>query len=950
MFVLYVLRCTVMIVLLHISGGERLTHNGTCDICDCSRKYIVDCSNRNLTYIPRDIAYTTRVLNMASNFLQRLDEGVFENLTMLIRLDLHNTALKKENVSSKAFKGLVHLKFLNISQNDQFPLTNVSKQPELFEHLPSLEELRMYGTTGTYNIKYGYPDVKLSKMVNLKELWIDGLTKLPFGPAFRNMTNLRILRVAGDSIEPSWRSKEFCMIEELEDGLLDNLVNVTHLYIRKCFVNNIGKNVFRNMENLEYLDMSINKRLGFKQLFQSFCSLPMKTVSLILNEVTTRSSTMCGNAITTDMAKCIKDKSIRELQLNQNVIFYVEKDVFSIFPKTLQTVSIRKNEFHLGIYMFYVSDLTNLTSLDMSYQFFTQHTSIWHNANNKLALQDIYSYKFYEQGEQYLTTSIGENGDHKPPDNSNDSQSVDDYISNKSNILHHNNHHFSMNLNQNNNMQYETSLTNRQNKKKVCPQLNKDNYIPPGTVLVNIPPNLEYLDLSHSKIASPIFELFVNETNQLQNINASNSLLYCWDGPVHGLTKLETLDLSNNFCTNVSMSFFETLTNLRRLNISYNFLGSSFAKDRHGQIMANLTKLESLDFSFNLIYNIPSLFLKSQTELIDLKGNVNMMGEFNIDIRHMRKLRKLDLKANRIRTLSAKICGELEYISKIGSTNGSSDVKLFVDLRANPLECSCDNIKFIKWLSKYYVSNNSSLSVNVSFCLNYESHHKLENLTSQHEIENMVHYLEMQCRSFTSLIVGLSVTLALIINVILGMVVHKFRWKLQYWYYVVLKRKTVQGRGDYELIDEPRYKYDVFVASSDDQKEFVIDKLRPVFKQNELTAFIAVYHINFNDNLVNTISKAINGSKVVLFVFSDDWSTDHCMNIAVHMWQCDMIERKKRSVLGIFLNNMTGEDAVKTKEIYCSTFIDFPGGTDEEEHEAFWTDCVNHIKRQGDMQ
>jgi hypothetical protein len=47
---------------------------------------------------------------------------------------------------------------------------------------------------------------------------------------------------------------------------------------------------------------------------------------------------------------------------------------------------------------------------------------------------------------------------------------------------------------------------------------------------------------------------------------------------------------------------------------------------------------------------------------------------------------------------------------------------------------------------------------------------------------------------------------------------------------------------------------------------------------------------------------------------------------------------------------MTGEDAVKTKEIYCSTFIDVPGGSDEEEHEAFWTDCVNHIKEQGDMQ
>ena len=959
---LFGLACIAMMATLSKSTAERWASNKTCDICYCSDNYVVNCSNRNLEYIPRDIDPRTRVLDLSTNYLQHIEGGSFENLTQLISLNLYNTALKKGDVSPNAFNGLVNLRYLNISHNDQFPLTNMSTPEELFQHVPSLEVLRMYGTTGTYNIKDGYPDDQLSSMVNLSELWIDGFTKSSFGPAFRNMTNLKILRVAGDSIEPAWRSNEFCAIEELEDGMLDNLVTVTHLYMRKCSIKSIGKHVFRDMENLKYLDMSMNRRLGFDQLFQSFCSLPFNTTSLIINEVARRSSHTCGNFITKKMAQCIKDKAIRELQLNQNVIYYIEHEVFSTFPKSLEIVSARKNEFHLGFYMFYVFTMPNLKRLDISYQFFTEATSIWHNKNDNSEVENT------RCKTSYLNKNMQSNDKHEESSNDyNDQGSLDQYIivpstdeqiSEINDILQGKDHQGAMSMsisenNQRKKLQFRTgqiSSQNRDKNEKVCPQLSKDNYIPPGTILINIPPELEYLDLSHSKHANPIFEMFVNETNNLQIINASNSLIYCWDGPVHGLTKIKEVDLSNNFCTNVSKRFFEKLTSLIRLNISYNFLGTVIAKDVNGRLMANLTKLESIDFSFNLIQNVPESFLKSQKELIHLIGHVNMMEEFDVDIRHMTKLRRLDLKANKLRTLSTRMREDLEMISTSGDRykNGDSDINLSVDLRANPLECSCENIGFIKWLYIHYDSN-SSLFVNVSHCLNYENHRKRVNINSQNDIKEMVQYLESHCRSFTALIVGLSVTLAVIINVILGFIVHRLRWKLQYWYYVVFNRET-EGRNGYELIEEPEYKYDVFVASPDNEKEFVIDKLRPVFRRNGIMAFLAVYHINFNDRLVYTIGKAINESKVVLFVFSNEWSTDHCMNIAVHMWQCDMIQRRRRPVLGVYLNKMTGADASKVKEIYCRTFIDFPGETDEEEQEAFWIDCVKNIREQGELQ
>ncbi|XP_045165620.2 toll-like receptor 4 [Mercenaria mercenaria] len=371
MYALFRLACVVLAIVPVYCDGRRQQY-GTCDICNCLVKDVVDCSDRSLTYIPKDLNVTTRELNLSSNYLQHIDNGNFEYLEELISLDLYNTSLK--NVSSDAFKGLTNLKFLNISQNDQFPLTNESTPMELFEHIPSLEVLRMYGTTGTYNIKNGYPDVQLSKLPSLEELWIDGLTNLTFGPAFRNMTSLKVLRLAGDFVEPSWRSKEFCMTD-LVEGMFDNVASITHLYIRKCYVTHIDKNVFQNLKNLEYLDLSENKKVGLEDMFNSFCSLSNTTTSLILNSVTATET--CGAGITKQMVKCIENKSIRELQLNHNKIRHIDTHVFSTLPKTLQILRATSNFFDLNIYIFYIFHMTNLTHLDISYQFFTDEISVW---------------------------------------------------------------------------------------------------------------------------------------------------------------------------------------------------------------------------------------------------------------------------------------------------------------------------------------------------------------------------------------------------------------------------------------------------------------------------------------------------------------------------------------------------------------------------------------------
>lgn len=924
-------------VLLVLTDSRQ--QNEACEICDCSVFGVVDCSNRNLREIPVDFNFTVTTLNMSSNLLQGFKNGIFKNMTTLKILDLYNNALKGENISGDAFEGLYNLTVLNISQNDQLPLTNASTPDELFSYTPLLQVLRMYGTTGTYNKSHGYPDKQLSKLKHLRELWIDGLIDMEFGPGFRNMTSLKILRLAGDFIDPSWRSHEFCSTN-LMDGMLDNLVSITHLYIRKCGVKEINRNVFEKLANLEYLDLSGNNKLDMTQVFDSFCSLSNKTTTLILNNIVSNYRNTCGTVITEKMVKCLKYKSIRELQLIHNQIRYIKTKALHSLPKTLQIVKASKNEFYLGLYMFDVSYLTNLTSLDISYQFFTDETSIWHmekrGIEKPLEARDGNVDGIYPKSNRISDLNM-ESKDKNVTHNSYKAGEVNNGRLQEGREFQSFVERLITSISYEVTDQHIVQQSKNKTGRLVCPQGSNDTYIPPGTVIANIPPNMEFIDISHSKHANPIFEMYFNESNTLRRIKASNSLLYCWEGPVHGLNRLETLDLSVNICNKVSDHFFQNLFSLKNLNISYNFLCGYIAHDLHGQILSDLTALESLDISFNRLSSIPKLFLRSQSKLKRLQLRGNLLEDFTVDTNHMTQLQLIDLSNNRFNWLSESTCNDLGRIALI--TRENTNRSLTINLKKNRIHCSCKNLEFVKWVYDHFRSN-TSLVVKISYCEYYENGTNIY-FKSRERLGHMVAHLERNCRSYFAIIAVVIVALVLTVNIILGVLVHRSRWKILYWYYVVLsKNRKKENRNDYEALESSEYLYDVFVASTEDKKDFVIDQLRPKLKEMELKAFIAVYDINSNQNLFKVIGKSIHASKVVLFVFTGERSSDRYIKIAVHMWQCEILNRRRPKALVIFLEQMTGTDNENLREVCCQTFIDYPGDSDAAV--AFWND-FDHI-------
>ncbi|XP_076084744.1 toll-like receptor 4 [Mytilus galloprovincialis] len=75
-----------------------------------------------------------------------------------------------------------------------------------------------------------------------------------------------------------------------------------------------------------------------------------------------------------------------------------------------------------------------------------------------------------------------------------------------------------------------------------------------GLIPVVIPYQLRKLHYRHCNIRYNLPELTLSN-NLLEYIDASFNTFYDWRGPIHNLKHLKFLDLSNNYCSNVSEIF-----------------------------------------------------------------------------------------------------------------------------------------------------------------------------------------------------------------------------------------------------------------------------------------------------------------------------------------------------------------------------------------------------------
>lgn len=431
--------------------------------------------------------------------------------------------------------------------------------------------------------------------------------------------------------------------------------------------------------------------------------------------------------------------------------------------------------------------------------------------------------------------------------------------------------------------------------------------------------SLEVILFSDCYIKYPLPYFNPRFSSVVRYINASGNMFCPWQGPIKGLEKMILLDLSNNMCRTVSNIFFSFFASLRTLYINDNLLGISKNMDGFNVVFQNLTKLESLTLSNNRIANISKFSLINQVNMSYLDLSDNLLQTFSIRIGNMRNLGMLDLSNNFLESLSAETYKEIENISLTQN--------ITVNLMRNKLKCSCYYMNFLKWMLMTKQSKKINLIYEKCIFANGTS----TSLKGDY-LERVVQHLDKSCSSILSLILPASILMFVLIICLVGGFIYRYRWNLRYFYYMMKARYSFQNEKAENFV------FDAFVSYSEDEGEFVINKMIPELEEHG-NLHLNIHHRDFvpGRKIVENILSAIQQSRYCLVLLSSGFLKSQWCMYEFSMAKMETVYAERDMVVVIMLEEVDTESIplelmhhLKTK-----SYIEYPT-RDEQGQQLFW--------------
>ncbi|XP_052217688.1 toll-like receptor 4 [Dreissena polymorpha] len=382
------------------------------------------------------------------------------------------------------------------------------------------------------------------------------------------------------------------------------------------------------------------------------------------------------------------------------------------------------------------------------------------------------------------------------------------------------------------------------------------------------------------------------------------------------------------------------MSNVKRLYLQRNNLYSAVENKK---LFHSNVHIEIIDLSVNRISRLHPLLFANQTKMRKINLAYNNLMAFDNKIGHMKSLQLLNISNNHMYTMTKELRSDLDNIAS-SRNNGS----LTLDLRKNVIACSCDNLEVLEWILDHIKPSHNLLVVRISEC--YFTHNRsssLPNATlilSKNDLQFQVNFLRYVCASYTSLIVVLVFIIFMFINIIVGGLVHRFRWKIRYWYYV-----STNTRSGYRSLNST-FEHDIYLVYDEHVEEFALDILKP--KLNELYYQVFTFNdIESGRSINDAVSNAIHGSKVVVFVVSKLCNNDPEWKCAVEMTEIESGKRGHSIGIVIFYNSGCTQNLPKSlKRLPHDSFIDYPEHQSIEEMDAFWKDLPIKINNIGSFQ
>ena len=701
------------------------------------------------------------------------------------------------------------LKYLNLSWN---PLNYVNKSA--FKNLPNLEELRIANTLREFDSNDFKPDIfrelkrlKYLDMKNKKD------SKSPYpADALSALSSLEVLLINGKQSgfgEPFQKLKNLTTLDiSGENG--------------NCAIPNLRGGYFQNVKSINVLALSwCNMRNIEETTFGQLPSLIKLDISnnmelsfdIMLNvtrdlrktniEVFKANRIHClfgpGTQLMIRDVVNLNATRIKELYVDSNRIASVESGAIMFLPRTLEHLSIADNELTFGLYCLELANLVNLKVLNASFQ---------------------HSYHDYYD----IYVPCNENRRHLQRSNKSITTLANPQKPLKAGIVNF----FHTHLNE----------------------------------YVGLPQRVETIYLNSCGFKNP-FRTEKYSNNKVRHVYLQDNTIYNWIGPVLNVEFVETMNLSNNFCTGLSTQFLDGFVGLKTLLMNGNLIGYSLQNDVNGLSFKNLRNLTTLEMTSNKISILATNIFFNLTSLKLLRLSNNLMRDFNVDIGHMLDLDTLDLSHNELTTLKRTTINSIDII-------GKKKPRFQFVLAGNPLRCDCDNLDFIRWTakSKNIVFNSDD------FCLSTKATNGRVNMTN---IAEFLVELESQCRSYIALIICMVCLVVLTITIILCAIIHRYRWKLRYLYYI-MKSQYFGHRTLRRSNTEKTYEYDAFISYADEDRNFAFHRMLENV-ENE-GARLCFHNRDFipGFDIAENITTAIHNSRKTVCVMSESFLKSYwCM-------------------------------------------------------------------------
>lgn len=752
----------LLIGILPMLNSSKRTHvvslpQGICaNGCQCLDKgSIILCQKSLHRHVPRLLS-TTIMLDLDHNEVNILYNSSFIQAQYIQIMSLANNGII--HIEAGAFVPLAQLRILRLGKNF---LSNLPRN--IFWNNRNLEILDLHGNSFVQipdHIMYPLNSLHLLNMSN------NQIKSAHLGSGFKYTTKLSVLDLAGNKFK-ELDAKTFQNSEWWDEDI------PRYLNFSYCRIERIHPVSLAGLKRIESLSLAGNAALNGDQLKSALHNI----------DVSNLHSLNLAHMNITDINEFFsrfQHQKLHQLDLSYNRIYEIRSHSFYYFTN-LQSLDLSNNNLET------VSDFDGLSDL--------LYLSLANNDISKILMTDLEGLHTL----QHLNLSYNrlQIVDDSPFENLWDLKNLD--------LSHNKISYFKLNAGLEN-LQYldfsMNSLTNMDFVKRLLRLNHLDmsyNYLTHLSAnMFSKSQSFASLNFSHNVITSIDDKTFLESHRDVLDLSY-NRITYLDDfGWYHlkelymqgnlitnisissfdGMNTLKKLDLKKNNLYGFPLEIIDDLFNLRYLILSYNPIGNFLVRFDVIQVFNTLRNLEHLELAFIDLWYIPrNMFTNlSFIKFLDLSGN---------------QLHEPSLP-------SLVILPRLQYLSLSENSLSVPNMKIFltmsklrvIDLSFNSFQCTCELMPFRNWLLHVNIT-----IINIHSLFHYQCTGPPEwKGVSIHEFHLQTDTCSNYARVIIFAIVGSSIIAMSIVAICL---LYKYRWQkpdklTRTQYFAISETSTIQ--------------------------------------------------------------------------------------------------------------------------------------------------------------